>query len=105
MPVRVDVYSMLMIEERLRNALRAILDLVPQEHREHPDIQAARAIAGTHLKIVRLVWPSGEDLGNYLYDCSDLALASRWDAGREAAADALAVALRRAGAKRRSGMI
>jgi NTE family protein len=78
-------------EDRLRDALRAALTLNPEDRRDTPDFQTARRALAERppLKIVRLVWRSGEEVGNYLYDYSDVAVATRWKAGERAAAEAL----------------
>lgn len=76
-------------EDRLLDMLRTVLTLVPEERRALPAFQAAQAAASQPpLEIVRLTCGSGDDVGNYLYDYSDVAVATRWQAGEQAAADA-----------------
>ncbi len=77
-------------EDRLRSTFRAALDLIPDGLEDRPEVQAARAEAERPCpKIVRLVWGSGHEIGNGLYDYSDRAVVARWEAGERAAAAAL----------------
>lgn len=82
-------------EDRLREALRAVLDLLPGELQDHPASRAAREAAEPDFEVIRLTWDSSEEPGNYLYDYSDVAVGSRWRAGRAAAARALQPVLER----------
>jgi NTE family protein len=77
-------------EEALRDLLRAVLDLVPEDLLDRPEVQAARGeTERPEITLVRLVWPSGDEVGLNTYDWSDRTLTMRWRAGAHAAAQAL----------------
>jgi NTE family protein len=77
-------------EEALRRALRAVIDLVPEDRRGDPEVSRAVAEAGrAEITLVRMAWPSGEEVGVNTYDWSERTLSERWEAGQRAASAAL----------------
>lgn len=90
-------------EEALRRALRTVLSLLPADLRDHPDLEQAVGHAKYgDIRLVRLAWTSGDEVGVNTYDWSDLTLTQRWKAGERTANEALG-ALRRAGSLTVSG--
>jgi NTE family protein len=74
----------------LRRKLRAVLDLLPPDLRDRPEVQAALPEAERpDMNLLRLVWGSGNEIGNRAYDYSDRAVALRWKAGALTAAEGL----------------
>jgi len=77
-------------EDRVRNKLRAVVDLIPEAHRDRPEVREALAEAALpDLRFVRIAWQSDPEVGNWLYDYSAQAIMRRWDAGASKARDAL----------------
>lgn len=77
-------------EDELRNRLRAVLPLIPEELRQRPEVMAASSEAyRPEMNLVRLAWCPGNEIGIRSYDYSHRAVAVRWKAGERAAAEAL----------------
>lgn len=77
-------------EEELRRMLKTVLNLVPEDLRDRPDVMMASLEANRpEITLLRLVWSSGEEIGVNTYDWSDRTLTMRWQAGELAATEAL----------------
>ena len=77
-------------EDRVRNTLRAVLDLVPKELRDRPEVRAALVEADRpDMRLVTIGGDPGPEVGSWFYDYSEQAIMRRWDAGASKARDAL----------------
>jgi NTE family protein len=77
-------------EDRVRNTLRAVLDLVPEELRDRPEIRAALVEADRpDMRLVTIGGDPGPEIGSWFYDYSEQAIMTRWRAGNGKARDAL----------------
>ena len=77
-------------EEGLRDALKTVLKLVPENLRNRTEIKNALQLANRPaVDIRRVAWSSGDEIGLNTYDWSDRTLSLRWRAGELAAADCL----------------
>jgi NTE family protein len=77
-------------EDRVRNTLRAVLDLVPKKLRDRPEVSAALMEAERpDMRLVTIGGDPGPEVGSWFYDYSEQAIMRRWDAGASKARDAL----------------
>jgi NTE family protein len=77
-------------EQALRRSLKAVLDLVPEDRRDRPEVRtAAEEVDRPEITLARLAWSSGEEIGVNTYDWSDRTLTMRWRAGELAASKTL----------------
>jgi NTE family protein len=77
-------------EDRVRNTLRALLDLVPKELWDQPEVRAALVEADRpDMRLVTIGGDPGPEVGSWFYDYSEQAIMRRWDAGASKARDAL----------------
>lgn len=77
-------------EDEVRRRLREVMDLLPDELRERPEMAAALSEAyRPEMDLVRLAWCPGNEIGNRAYDYSPRAITLRWTAGERTAAAAL----------------
>ena len=77
-------------EDRIRDALRAVLDLMPEELRNRPEIRAALVEADRpDMRLVMIGEDPGPEVGSWFYDYSEQAILTRWQAGNGKARDAL----------------
>jgi NTE family protein len=77
-------------EDALRLALTELLDLLPANVRDHPQARTAASQANHgEVRLIRLAFPSADEVGINLYDWSDRTLTMRWQAGEHAARQAL----------------
>jgi hypothetical protein len=77
-------------EDEVRSRLRAVLDLIPDELRERPEVKTALSEAYRPvMSLVRLAWRPGHEIGIRPFDYSERAVAVRWTAGERTAAEAL----------------
>jgi NTE family protein len=77
-------------EDEIRSRLRAVLDLIPDELRERPEVKTAVSEAYRPvMPLIRLAWRPGYEIGIRPFDYSERAVAVRWTAGERTAAEAL----------------
>ncbi|WP_342341684.1 DUF3734 domain-containing protein [Microvirga massiliensis] len=77
-------------ENRLRSKLRAVVDLIPEELRDRPEVTAALMEADRpDMRLVTIAGDPAPETGNWLYDYSEQTIRMRWQSGESKAREAL----------------